>query len=107
MAYFAVIESSEISAQKRKSNIRDGVRPQTADHAMVELEGMIDYCTKPGCRRKHVLEHFGEEFDATTQCRKTCDFCKVCVDLFRMLLKNANSANKFITYSFPYVYTGI
>jgi len=69
-------KSSEISAQKRKGNIRDGVRPQTADHAMVELEGMIDYCTKPGCRRKHVLEHFGEEFDATTQCRKTCDFCK-------------------------------
>jgi hypothetical protein len=46
---------------------------------MVELEGMIDYCTKPRCRRKHVLEHFGEQFDPKTQCKTTslpCDFCK-------------------------------
>lgn len=43
---------------------------------MVELERMIDYCTKPGCRRKHVLEHFAEKFDPKTQCSKTCDYCK-------------------------------
>ena len=63
-------------AVARKKVGCDELRPQVIDNGMVELEGMIGYCTKPRCRRKHVLEHFGEQFDATTQCQKTCDFCK-------------------------------
>lgn len=99
---FLFVKSIESKAQKNRAN-RDGVRPQTADHAMVELEGMIDYCTKPGCRRKHVLQHFGEEFDANTQCNMTCDFCKVCVHLFRMWM----NANKFTTFSFTSSHTDV
>jgi hypothetical protein len=58
-----------------KAAKRDGNRSHTAGHEMIELEGMINYCTMPRCRRKHVLEHFGEDFDSKTQCNKTCDFC--------------------------------
>ena len=60
----------------KKKGARDSIRSPTTDHRMLELEGMINYCTQPGCRRKHVLEHFGESFDAKTQCNKTCDFCQ-------------------------------
>lgn len=64
-----------LESAARKKGIRDGARIQTTDRGMIELEGMIDYCTKPNCRRKVVLEHFGEQFDASTQCQKTCDYC--------------------------------
>ncbi len=37
---------------------------------------MVDYCTKPGCKRKYVLNHFGEKIDADSVCRKTCDYCR-------------------------------
>lgn len=71
-----LIPSVSTEAVARKKAVRDGRRPQLIDNGMIELEGMIEYCTKPRCRRKHVLEHFGEQFDASTRCQKTCDFCK-------------------------------
>ncbi|KAL7488025.1 hypothetical protein ACHAW6_013614 [Cyclotella cf. meneghiniana] len=71
---FIIKKKAESLAQKRGAG--DGYRPRSIDHGMVELERMIDYCTKPGCRRKHVLEHFAEKFDPQTQCNKTCDYCK-------------------------------
>lgn len=66
-------KNAEAKAAKMKGN--HGNRSQTAGHEMIELEGMINYCTQPRCRRKHVLEHFGEDFDSKTQCNKTCDYC--------------------------------
>ncbi|KAL3757044.1 hypothetical protein ACHAWU_002883 [Discostella pseudostelligera] len=45
------------------------------DHSLVELEGMVNYCIKPMCKRKYVLGHFGENIDANIVCNKTCDYC--------------------------------
>ncbi|KAL3784125.1 hypothetical protein HJC23_005783 [Cyclotella cryptica] len=73
---FAYIIKKKAESLVQKKGSRDRYITRTSDYAMVELEGMIDYCTKPGCRRKHVLEHFGEKFDPKSQCNKTCDYCK-------------------------------
>lgn len=49
---------------------------QQIDHSLVELEGMVSYCTKPICKRLFVLAHFGEKIDAQEVCAKTCDYCR-------------------------------
>mmetsp|Transcript_2221 Transcript_2221/g.4217 ORF Transcript_2221/g.4217 Transcript_2221/m.4217 type:complete len:988 (-) Transcript_2221:221-3184(-) len=61
-------------AAKKKGN-QNGFASQKVDHSLVELEGMVNYCIKPMCKRKYVLEHFGEKIDANAVCRKTCDYC--------------------------------
>ncbi|XP_023635447.1 ATP-dependent DNA helicase Q-like 3 [Capsella rubella] len=40
-----------------------------------DFEQIVKYCEGSGCRRKKILESFGEEFP-TQQCKKTCDACK-------------------------------
>ena len=46
-------------------------------HALDALEKMVDYCTDPGCRRRYLLQFFGEqETDPKLVCRKTCDYCQ-------------------------------
>jgi len=59
-------------AAKKKGNRMT----QKVDHSLVELEKMTDYCTQPICKRKFVLEHFGEKIDAGAVCNKTCDYCQ-------------------------------
>ncbi|KAL3806852.1 hypothetical protein ACHAXA_008240 [Cyclostephanos tholiformis] len=51
-----------------------GKRSQKVDHSLMELEGMVNYCIKPMCKRKYILGHFGEEIDESV-CKKTCDYC--------------------------------
>jgi superfamily II DNA helicase RecQ len=53
---------------------KKGKRYQKVDHSLMELEGMVNYCIKPNCKRKYVLGHFGEDV-AESICKKTCDFC--------------------------------
>nr|GEV11094.1 ATP-dependent DNA helicase Q-like 3 isoform X1 [Tanacetum cinerariifolium] len=36
---------------------------------------MVDYCETSGCRRKKILDGFGEQVP-TSVCKKTCDACK-------------------------------
>ncbi|PWA54611.1 DEAD/DEAH box RNA helicase family protein [Artemisia annua] len=36
---------------------------------------MVDYCETSGCRRKKILDGFGEQVPASL-CKKTCDACK-------------------------------
>ena len=54
---------------------KKGTQSQKVDHSLVELEGMVNYCIKPTCKRKYVLGHFGEIIDESSICKKTCDFC--------------------------------
>ncbi|XP_057768312.1 ATP-dependent DNA helicase Q-like 3 [Salvia miltiorrhiza] len=42
---------------------------------LAEFHKMIEYCEEAGCRRKKILESFGEEVTASL-CGKTCDSCK-------------------------------
>jgi hypothetical protein len=61
--------NAELEAKKK------GKQSQKVDNSLVELEGMVNYCIKPICKRKYVLGHFGEIIDESITCRKTCDFC--------------------------------
>ena len=46
-------------------------------HALGALEKMVDYCTKPCCRREYLLKFFGETItNPKTVCQKSCDFCR-------------------------------
>ncbi|VVB10124.1 unnamed protein product [Arabis nemorensis] len=40
-----------------------------------DFEQIVTYCEGPGCRRRKILQSFGEEFPVQ-QCKKTCDACK-------------------------------
>ena len=53
----------------------DGFPSKKVDHSLVDLERMVDYCIKPGCKRKYILNHFGEKIDASIVCKRTCDYC--------------------------------
>ena len=68
-ATFAYLLKKNAEEAKKK-----GKRCQKVDHSLVELEGMVNYCIKSNCKRKYVLEHFGEEISESI-CKKTCDFC--------------------------------
>lgn len=46
-------------------------------HTLQALEKMVDYCTKPCCRRHYLLKFFGEaDTDPKTVCQRSCDFCR-------------------------------
>jgi len=45
--------------------------------ARSKLQSMVDYCTATGCRRKVLLEYFGERF------KKPCGGCDACVPAAR------------------------
>ena len=70
---FLVKKNAEKAGQK--TGERDGKTAQKLDRALLEIEGMVDYCIKPGCKRQYVLSHFGEKIDPSNLCKKTCDYC--------------------------------
>ncbi|KAE7998428.1 hypothetical protein FH972_002973 [Carpinus fangiana] len=43
--------------------------------SMTDFIQMVEYCESSGCRRKKILESFGEQVPASL-CRKSCDACK-------------------------------
>ncbi|ONK61159.1 uncharacterized protein A4U43_C08F26840 [Asparagus officinalis] len=43
--------------------------------SLADFKQMVDYCEGFGCRRKKILENFGEQVSASF-CQKTCDACK-------------------------------
>ncbi|KAL7551933.1 hypothetical protein ACHAWF_015156 [Thalassiosira exigua] len=71
-AYLVKLNADKIAKKKGKPN---GRLSQKIDHGLLELEGMVDYCTKPFCKRAFVLGHFGEKIDADAVCKKSCDYC--------------------------------
>jgi len=57
-----------------KSSKKDNEK--TEREALDDLQRMVDYCMIPGCRRKCLLQHFGERnVDPRTMCFDKCDFC--------------------------------
>ncbi len=71
-SFLAKLNAERIAKKRGKM---DSFTHQQQDHSLVELEGMVNYCTKPICKRKYVLAHFGEYIDASVVCRNSCDFC--------------------------------
>ncbi|KAJ0933230.1 putative DNA helicase [Helianthus annuus] len=43
--------------------------------SIVDFNLMVEYCETSGCRRKKILDSFGEQM-STSLCKKTCDACK-------------------------------
>lgn len=63
------------SADKRKQEFFFNDITNTAEllHAQQKLQKVIDYCENIGCRRKFVLNYFGETFEANN-----CGMCDSC-----------------------------
>lgn len=75
-AYLVKMNADKSAKKKQgKGKQKNGFALQQVDHSLVELEAMVNYCTKPLCKRQYVLGHFGEKIDVNAVCKKTCDFC--------------------------------
>ncbi|KAJ4951459.1 hypothetical protein NE237_028291 [Protea cynaroides] len=62
------------NAESRKSQsvgFQDGLRKKS----LADFKQMVEYCEGSDCRRKKILESFGEEAPASL-CGKSCDACK-------------------------------
>ncbi|KAE9464593.1 hypothetical protein C3L33_03508, partial [Rhododendron williamsianum] len=79
--YVCIFQHFILSTSKSKeqsSSSADGA-PSSADGAskksLAAFNQMVEYCQESGCRRKRILESFGEQVPATL-CNKSCDACK-------------------------------
>lgn len=77
--YFSKSDADKFAylVNKQKGKKSKNKNDKSATHALEDLQRMIDYCITPGCRRKCLLQHFGERnVDPKTVCKGKCDFCK-------------------------------
>ncbi|KAJ6736897.1 DNA HELICASE RECQ FAMILY MEMBER [Salix viminalis] len=58
--------------KKLQSSSSEG---ELSKKSLTDFNQMIEYCESSGCRRKKILESFGEQVSATL-CKKSCDACK-------------------------------
>ena len=72
---FTFLVKKNAEKARQKAGERDGKVSQKLDRALLEIEGMVNYCIKAGCKRQYVLNHFGEKIDPKITCKKTCDYC--------------------------------
>ena len=65
------------------------------ERALGALERMMEYCMKPGCRRKYLLQFFGEpNTDPRTVCQRKCDFCQT-PDKVHRCIEAAHATKEF------------
>ncbi|XVF59861.1 hypothetical protein PTKIN_Ptkin07bG0309700 [Pterospermum kingtungense] len=65
------ILSSAESKKLQSSNSEHGLSKKSVS----DFNLMVEYCEGSGCRRKKILESFGEQVSALL-CKKSCDACK-------------------------------
>lgn len=65
------ILSKAESKKLQSSSLQDGCTKKS----LTDFKLMVEYCKESDCRRKKVLESFGEQVPATL-CGKSCDACK-------------------------------
>ncbi|CAN6699133.1 unnamed protein product [Malus baccata var. baccata] len=65
------ILSNADNKKSKASNSREELSKKT----LTDFQQMVEYCEGSGCRRKKILETFGEQVPASL-CKKTCDACK-------------------------------
>jgi RecQ family ATP-dependent DNA helicase len=51
------------------------VSSNSKDKQVQAIQKVVEYCTTQLCRRKFLLQYFGEKMDPKTVCNKTCDNC--------------------------------
>ncbi|KAJ9172601.1 hypothetical protein P3X46_015818 [Hevea brasiliensis] len=59
------------SKKSESSSSQDGLSKKSIS----DFNQMVEYCEGSGCRRKKILESFGEQVPASL-CKKSCDACK-------------------------------
>ena len=69
-----LLYSPSDAARLRALASRDGYAPGSLRAALARIDAMRDYCEVPGCRRRHLLQYFGEAYP-----RDTCDGCDSCM----------------------------
>lgn len=47
----------------------------TEDKQLQSIQAVVEYCTTPECRRKYLLNFFGEKINPKSVCNLTCDNC--------------------------------
>ncbi|KAJ9687911.1 hypothetical protein PVL29_013908 [Vitis rotundifolia] len=65
------ILSNAESKKLQSSSSQDGISKKS----LADFSHMVEYCEGSSCRRKKILENFGEQVAASI-CRKSCDACK-------------------------------
>ncbi|KAM5547180.1 ATP-dependent DNA helicase Q-like 3 [Rosa sericea] len=62
------------NAENKKSKASSS-QEELSKKSLTDFQQMVEYCEGSGCRRKKILENFGEKVPVTL-CSKTCDACK-------------------------------
>ncbi|XP_010261815.1 PREDICTED: ATP-dependent DNA helicase Q-like 3 isoform X2 [Nelumbo nucifera] len=65
-----ILNNAEVKKLESSSS-HDGLSKKS----LIDFNQMVEYCEGSGCRRKKILESFGEQVPISW-CRKSCDACK-------------------------------
>ncbi|XP_047944089.1 ATP-dependent DNA helicase Q-like 3 isoform X1 [Salvia hispanica] len=80
LLYFGVDDRRKmefiLSKAANKKSHSSSMDEGSTKNSLAEFQKMIEYCEEAGCRRKKILESFGEEQVTASLCGKTCDSCK-------------------------------
>ncbi|KAL3363435.1 hypothetical protein AABB24_012621 [Solanum stoloniferum] len=64
-----------LSNTKRKKDESSSLQDKSSKKPLDDFKQMVEYCEGSGCRRKMILENFGEMVPDSL-CEKSCDVCK-------------------------------
>ncbi|ESQ53519.1 hypothetical protein EUTSA_v10024545mg [Eutrema salsugineum] len=70
--YYGVDDRKKMEFILRNSEKKNSPSSKTP---ISDFQQIVTYCEGSGCRRRKILESFGEEFPVQ-KCKKTCDACK-------------------------------
>ncbi|KAL9151541.1 hypothetical protein ABFS82_11G058500 [Erythranthe guttata] len=76
------------SKKSHSSSLEEG----SSKKSLADFRLMIEYCEESNCRRKKILESFGEEVTASL-CAKSCDSCKHPDKVSKYLEELTNTTN--------------
>ena len=65
-------QEEEAGAAAKKKEKKSQPDPKLLQSKLKALEQMVQYCTKPSCRRNALIRHFGGD---AVDCGRTCDYC--------------------------------
>ncbi|XP_055824572.1 ATP-dependent DNA helicase Q-like 3 [Solanum dulcamara] len=64
-----------LSNTKRNKDESSSLQDKSSKKSLDDFKQMVEYCEGSGCRRKMILENFGEMVP-NSLCEKSCDVCK-------------------------------
>ncbi|KAM7260883.1 hypothetical protein ACFE04_026358 [Oxalis oulophora] len=70
-----ILKNSESKKSQSSSSQSSSPQDNMSNKLLSDFQEMVAYCEGYGCRRKKILESFGEQVH-TSLCKKFCDACK-------------------------------